>query len=538
MTHLRTRAFVATVLVALLTIASCTPTTTTPTSTTTATGAPATGGQQALRPELRLAVTSFGNENLDPIKALTDNERFLKLIFDPLVGSDRKGEEISKETGVAQDWTISPDGKTYTFKVRQGIKFHNGDDLTAEDVKFSLDRYETPEATTPNTSRIRTLIDRISVVDTYTVEVVLTAPSLMFLTLISNIVDPGALIVPKKHFESVGATAFAQKPIGSGPYKFVERQTGSQITLEKAFPQHFAVGRPRFERVVLRLVPEESTRLAMLKTGDADFIDVGIDKVAGLESEGFKVHKQNGLSPVYVIFQLRDGDPTQDANLRRALSQAINRDELNRTLMSGLARPTGNVWPGAGDAIPPTAFNLDEAKRTLAQTPYGPGKQQITLQMQVAPSAAWPQMLQLAQAVQDYWKRLGIQSSIIYRDFGATRTEWVAGGLPAPAVVFMNFDPQVDWHSVVATVWTCTGLFKNVCDPELDALHADWGRATTRQVYVAGANAHEKLMTDRNYVIPILAAQIHFASNDQIPDGYQPGNVVRGINVRAMVWNP
>jgi ABC-type transport system substrate-binding protein len=275
----------------------------------------------------------------------------------------------------------------------------------------------------------------------------------------------------------------------------------------------------------------------MLRAGDADFIDVGIDKVPELEKEKYRIFRHNGLSPLYAVFQLRQGDATQNINVRKAMAQAINRDELNRTLLNGLGEPTGNIWPGAGQPIPPTPYDLEGAKQTLAQASYGPGKP-VTLTMQVAPAAGWPQMLPLAQAVQDAWKKIGVEATIVNRDFGAVRTEWLAGGLPAPAVVFMNFDPQVDWHSVVATVWTCNGLFKNVCDEKLDALHAEWGKATTMQDYIARGNAHERMMHDNYYVIPIVTSRLHFAGNDQLPEGYQPGNIVRGINVRAMVWNP
>ena len=372
--------FGALLLIVALSLTACVP---------AAPPAPGAGGAPTVRPELRLALTSFGNESLDPIKALTDNERFLKLIFDPLVGSDRKGEQLSKETGIAEDWTISADGLTYTFKIRQGVTFHNGDPVTAEDVKFSLDRYQLPDAVTPNTARIRGLIDTITVKSPTEVEVRLKAPSLMFLNVISNLVDPGGLIVPKKYIESVGAAAFGEKPIGSGPYKFVERQTGAQITLEKALPRHFAIGQTRFERVTLRLVAEESTRLAMLRAGDADFIDVGIDKVPDLEKEKYRIFRHNGLSPLYVVLQLRPGDVTQDINVRKAMAQAINREELNRTLLNGLGEPTGNIWPGVGQAIPPTAHDPEAAKQSLAQAGYGPAKP-VQLTMQVSPAAGWP----------------------------------------------------------------------------------------------------------------------------------------------------
>ena len=504
---------------------------------TTGPGGTSVPSEAALRPELRIATATFGNEQLDPIKALTDNGRFLRLLFDPLIGSNYAGEEISKDTGVAEDWTISDDGLVYTFTIRDGITFHNGETLTADDVKFSLDRYKTPDATTPNTARIAGLLDTITVQSPTQLEVRLTAPSFLFLTLLSNLVDPGALIVPKDYFEQVGAEEFGQNPIGSGPYKLVERETGSHITVEQASDEHWAIGTPRFERVTLNLVAEEGTRLAMLRAGDIDFIDMGLDKVTALESEGFRIFQHNGLSVLYAFFQVRDGDPTADAKFREALSHAINRDELAATLLGGLAEPTGNVWPGVGEPIAPTTFDVGAAEQLLAQTPYGPGRQDVNLQLQTMPREGWPQLLPMAQAVQDYWRRIGITTTITHRDFGAFRTEWLNDGLPAPAVMFYNFDPQLDWHSVVNAVWTCDSLLPTICDAQLDALHDQWGTATSTEEYIAGANVVERYLYDNYWVLPVVTTRQHFSGNDQLPAGYQPGDTVRGINIRAMVWN-
>jgi ABC-type transport system substrate-binding protein len=495
---------------------------------------PATGGDGALT----IATGSLGNENLDPIKAVTDGNKYLQLIFDPLVGVNFAGEEISKETGVAEDWTISDDGLVYTFQIREGIKFHNGDDLTAEDVKFSLDRYKTDDAITPNTSAIRAVLGEINVLGPLEVEVNLTQPKLTFLTLVSGLVDPGGLILPKTYFESVGADGFAQNPVGSGPYRFVERQTGSFITLEKAADDHFAIGAPKFETVTLRFVPEESTRLAMLQAGDADFIDTAVDKVAGLEADGFKIFTHGGVSVLYAFFQLqREGEATLDPHLRAALSYSINRQEINETLLEGLGVPTGNVFPSMPGITPiePDPFDPDRARAELAMSPYGPDGEELDLKLQVMTREGWPQLLTIAQGIQGYWKDIGVSSTIIYRDFAAFRTEWLAGELPPPAVILENFDAQVDWNSVVTTVWTCDGALSSVCDPELDRLNQEWSQAGSMDEYRERAEPVERMLYENHFVIPIVTAARFFAANDDVSDAYQPGFTVLQFNVRAMV---
>src|SRR5262249_44177115 len=100
----------------------------------------------AAQDELRVGLSSLGNEALDPIRGPNDNGNYIRMIYDQLVGIDPAGQTISKATGIAEDWKISPDGKTYTFTVRKGVKFHNGMDVTAEDAAFSLTRFGSPES--------------------------------------------------------------------------------------------------------------------------------------------------------------------------------------------------------------------------------------------------------------------------------------------------------------------------------------------------------------------------------------------------------
>jgi peptide/nickel transport system substrate-binding protein len=528
------RLFLAALLAAPLIAASASP---------GSAGAHAGGVEPGMRPHateaggtLNIATASLGNESLDPITSITDNNRYLTLMFDSLVGVDYLAEEISKDTGVAEDWAVSDDGLVYTFTLREGITFHNGDPLTAEDVKFSLDRYQSDEAATPNTARLRGLIESVTVLSPTQVEVRLTAPSVMFLTLISAMSDPGGLIIPKNHFEEVGAEAFAQNPIGSGPYRFVERQTGSQIRLEKATETHFSAGDPLFDEVIFHLVSDENTRVAQLQAGDMDFADIGIDKVAVTEDAGLRIFEHNGPSVVYVYFQLqRPDEATQDMNLRQALSHAINREELAEALLYGLATPTGNVWPGVGTPIPPDEYDPELAQQELADSAYGPDGEPLELIIQSSPTDGWPQMLSMTEAIQAYWAEIGIQSTIEYRDFAAFRAEWLEGQLPPPTIMHQVYGAQVDWQSIVNTVWTCEGLLSSVCDPELDELNAQWGASTTMEEYLEMADVVEQTIVGNYYVIPILYAPQFYAGNDRLPEGYQPGNSVRSFNTRAMV---
>lgn len=488
--------------------------------------------------ELQIAITSFGNEALDPIKGPNDNGRYLRLMFDSLVGADLRGQELSKETGVASDWTVSEDGKVYTFSLREGLTFSNGEELTAEDVKFSLERIHSPEAVTSYAGVLQRTLDTVTVKDPYEVEVRLNQPLALLPYILSPLFDTSGLVVPKDYFEEVGEDAFGQEPVGSGPYKLVDRQAGAFMTFERAFPEHFAIGVPRYERVTMRLVPEESSRLAMLRAGDADFIDIGIDQIAQLEDDGFKIFEHQAGEPLVLFFQLqRPGEATADINVRKALSYAINREELNEFIMQGLGEVTGNFFIGqlGGEPLEADPYDLEQAQQYLNQTEYGEGGEQLILQLQVQPREGWPQMLTIAETLQSYWDAIGIQTVITYRDYGAFRAEWGDGTLPAPAVSVINFAGRLDWFGTTGSVFRCDGVLESVCDPQFDELTNLWGATTDQDRYQELAREIEEHLRENYFYVGILSGALHFAGNEQIREDFSPGVITRGINILALV---
>jgi peptide/nickel transport system substrate-binding protein len=504
-------------------------------------GTPSQSSTEPHRDELRIGLSTFGTEVLDPIFGPNDNGKYLWLMYDPLVGVDYKGESISKKTGIASDWNISPDGRTYTFTLRKGVKFHNGDDVTANDVKFSLERLSDPKVQTSQGARIARQIDTITVKGDYELEVRLKQPDSIFLLRLSPLADTSSFIVPKRYYNSVSADGFAQAPIGSGPYKLVERRTGASMTFEAAFGEHFAIGKPRFKRVIFRLIPEESTRVALFGTGELDFIDVGLDQGASLRDKADVKLVPHGLRDLVAIhFQLqREGEATADINVRKALSLAINREEINTFLMHGQGTITGNIFTGldGGKPLAADGFNPGAAQEFLNQTPYRKGGKQLTIQIQAPIREGWPQMLSIAEAIQAAWTKIGVASKITYRDYGAYRTEWAAGTLPAPAAVVTNISGSPEYTGLAGGVFTCKGVVTSACDPEFDKLVAAWGSSASAEEYTKDAVQAEAFIHDNYWYIPILSAGILFAVNRQVPSQYTPGRVYRGINTRALVWD-
>ena len=259
--------------------------------TATPTGVPPTptSAPVVVRENLRIAAGEWGTGGFDTVRSGGQNRVLQDWIYDHLVGLDAKAEVFSTDTGIASAWEASGDGSKYTFTIRQGVKFHNGDDLTGEDVKFTMFRWGIEDATNEYAGPMFSVLDEITVTNQYTVEVQLTQPKGLFLLAMSHLSNfPGGAIVPKAYYESIGVDEFRLNPVGSGPYKLVEIRAGAGADFELAFPEHFSIGAPRFSMVNMFLVTEEATRIALLKAGDVDFIDTSLVKIEELEGAGFR----------------------------------------------------------------------------------------------------------------------------------------------------------------------------------------------------------------------------------------------------------
>ncbi len=212
--------------------------------------APAGHGWAQAKPELTVALSSFSTETLDPALGGHIVKYYLSLIFDYLVGSTPDGQP-SPAGGLAVRWENSPDHKRWTFHLRKGVKFHNGDEVTSEDVKFSLQRATGKRSTTGYAGPLRTLIQDIETPAPDRVVIVTKEPTLIIPTYLSRALSTEGMVLPKKYIEANGDDAFARKPVGSGPYRFVEQVTGSHIKLA-AVDNHWRIGTPKYKLMTLQ----------------------------------------------------------------------------------------------------------------------------------------------------------------------------------------------------------------------------------------------------------------------------------------------
>ena len=247
----------------------------------------APGLAQEPKGTLIFAVESLAAQTLDPIlEGRPGNAVYQAPMYDSLVGFDLDKGGLGP--GVAERWVMSEDGLSWTFHLRPGQTFHNGDPLTAHDVKFSLERQMSPKSLAAAAASMRRSIKSIDIVDDLTVRVNTNEPQLGLPAALSRAVAPEGAIMPRKYLETVGEEEFRKKPIGSGPWKFVRSVPGDRIEFEAVSHSHWR-GRPNFKSLHILQIPEESTRVAMVRTGEAAIASISPETVLGAGRGGIEV---------------------------------------------------------------------------------------------------------------------------------------------------------------------------------------------------------------------------------------------------------
>ena len=273
---------------------------------------------------------------------------------------------------LAETWSASEDSLTYEFVLRQGAKFHNGDPVTAEDVRFSFERYRGAA-----NAVMKARVASIETPDPRRIRFKMNKPWPDFLTFYATASGAG-WIVPKAYVEKVGDEGFRNHPIGAGPYKFVSFNPGVELVLE-AFEGYWRK-KPAVKRIVMRVIPDESTRLAALKRGE---VDIAYSIRGELAQE---LRKTPGLTlksvvlqaPSWIYFpeQWDPKSPWHDLRVRQAANLALDREGMNKALFLGGCKTTNSIIPYTFEYYwqpPPAVYDPAKARKLLAEAGYPNG---------------------------------------------------------------------------------------------------------------------------------------------------------------------
>jgi len=430
---------------------------------------------------------------LDP----ADTEAFINpfmvlyAIHDALVKPMPGGDNTPS---LAESWTQSKDGLVYEFVLRKGAKFHNGDPVTAEDVKFSFDRYKGAAA-----KLLHDRVREVQIVDPSRVRFHLKEPWPDFMTFYGTSATGAAWIVPKKYVEKVGDDGFKKAPIGAGPYRVVSFTPGVELVME-AFEGYWRKV-PSVKRLVFRSMPDETTRAAALKAGDVDIVYLLSGPLAEEVKRTPGLRLAAAMPPGVVFLDLPEQwdpkSPWHDVRVRQAAGFALDRAGLNQAETLGLSRPTGGLIPRVLDfarAYDPPAYDPARAKRLLGEAGYPNG-------FDAGDLTPFPPFFSLAEAIGNYLQAVGIRTRMRTMERATFLTSWrehklrgVIMGLGAPAG---NAATRIEVYVTKGGIYSAGEV------PEIETLYQRQARELDRKKREGLLHQIQQIMYDRAMYVPI-----------------------------------
>lgn len=373
--------------------------------------------------------------------------------------------------GLASSWKTSPDGKTIEFTLRKGIKFHSGDPLTMKDIIFSFERGREKNSSTRN--RLK-LVERFEVLDDYNLRVHFSEPDV---TYIPN--RGGPMIVSKSYYDRVGEEKFVKEPVGTAPYKFVRYVPGEYIDIERF--ENYWGEKPSVKEARFIFVPEDTTRLAKLKTGEVDLIaSCPFPAVKDIErSTDLKVLKfaANHPTPSIVLSTRNPKVPWHDRRVRLAMAYAINYEAIIKNVLFGIPNRFAWLAPnelGYDPNLKAHPYDPKRARELLTEAGYPKG---FDLRFYYLMTGRPPMIRETVEAIASYFEAVGIRTRLIGEEVGAYNARRRAAitresefvGLSAAGNVAGGVEPTYFLDMLLSS----DGGFSVYSNPEFDKVIAE-----------------------------------------------------------------
>jgi len=461
---------------------------------------------------LRAGITGYGVVNtFDPAKASLIPEFYVIWgMFNTLL---RFNEKMEYEGDIAESWeAASP--TVWRFKLKSGVTFHDGKGMTAEDVKFTLERVRNPDLGSPHKGKFEAISD-IRVIDPTTIEIETAKPFAPLLSYLTN-TRTGSQIVPRHLLENGDAAAFAQHPIGTGAYKFVSYQPNVEIKLE-AHSGYFVKDQPHIPAVSMPLIPEESSGVTALLGGAIDLTSTApfADVPELMKNPKAKVLRLPGLNTRFIELNNRVA-PFDDVHFRRALSLAFDRQVMVQIVLFGEGAPANGLipaalsWAHADQQRDMVKFDTDRAKEELAKSKYGAGTEAVVLTW----GAGW--WKRFAEVfVSQVNETLGTKLRVEVSEANTVYSRLKAGDFQASIWGWLGLiDPDEYTFEVLHTEgWR---NFRGYSNNDLDALlvqaRGETDQAKRGDLY---RQAEEMMLQDAP-VLPCFESNVHNLMNPQV----------------------
>src|SRR5215813_13298753 len=365
--------------------------------------------QQAVRGGTLTFATGADPDSLDPQNTQSNpGEQVNRMMHENLV---RFSAKMQLEPALAESWIVSKDGLTWTFKLRKGVKFHDGTPFDAKAVKYFFDRVLGDEK--PFKASLYTpVVQGAEVVDDATVRVTLKQPFGAFLFIMAH--SAGAIVSPAAHQK--WGKDLALHPVGTGPFKFVEWVKGDHVTMERN--DAYWGGRPQLDRVVVKTVREDQARVLMLESGGADLIvNIPTEEIPRLRKDArFTIESSPTARALFIAINVKK-KPFDDVRVRQALNYAVNRDAIVKELFQNNAQvipgPVSPLQNGYAN-LSGYAYDPKNAKNLLTQA----GKSSLKVKLW-SPKGRFVKDYELAQAVQQDLAAVGVEATLSTMEWGA-----------------------------------------------------------------------------------------------------------------------
>lgn len=386
------------------------------------------------------------------------NQAQIRNIYDSVIDRDPSTGELIP--GLAESWE-NIDELTWRIQLREGIKFHNGEDFDAEDVKWNID-FILDEA---NGSFYRSRwenVEEVTVLSPTEVEIKTKVP---FPTML-NYVAGDLLIMEPGHVEELGNEEAAKNPVGTGPYKFVEWSRDNHLKLE-AFDDYWK-GEPTIKNLEFRYIPEFSARLSAFLSGEIDlFKNIPVDALAEIEKSDTSVVGEVSSSRInYLALNALGGGPMADEKVRQAMNYAIDVDELLNSVLNGY----GNKMTGPLSIINQDytetedyGYDADKAVELLEEAGYKPEDLTLTLE---TPSGRYPMDSHVAQGIAAQLQRIGIEVSVQVNEWG-THLEKIQNREIADMFI-LGWGPAYEAQSTIENLFTKDAPYSSFYDPQIE----------------------------------------------------------------------
>lgn len=438
------------------------------------------------------------------------------LLFDSLVTKDEKGREIP---AMAESWTIAPDWTYVDFKLRKGIKFHNGDPFTAKDVKFSFERAMREDFMFVFGGEARRAVDRVEIQSDYKVRVHLKEPyPAIFDRLATNL-----MMVPKNYIEKVGDASFAAKPVGAGPFQIINFKHDEYVRV-KAVRNHYRKT-PFVDEFHFIITEEPATRLAMLKTGEVDMIILNAQHIPDVrKNPNLRIIWSQHTFLTTLVFQdlahPNEPNPFLDERVRKAVSLAIDRVGICKSILNDGSEPWGSFLApyhlGYDPSRKPDPYDPQRARKLLTEAGYPNGfKTTVTTP---AAGAAKIQFEPLTAQINE----IGIKAEFVVMETGVWQKKHTLGELRG-----LSYGSGPWWagrvHPAVALESHTVGSWEPIGRNMPDLLES-WKKVNTavgNKAIAQAAKDYNDLLFKKGFRVPLWANHTPYAVNKRV-ESYEP----------------